>query len=200
MCWFLKLSLYFVTLFLILLWIFGGCNGCVLPVCLPCSDGVFTGNAIWCWGLGYWDELGEGKLEEKVFVIPCGWNKKGNRDHIHFLLQSWAELSWGRNGSQEQFDSCVSDLNLLFALWGVALTQLNAERSLPALKCSILRTHNWDGFCTLEDLLDLRLYMSQGSQWPSAWNGHAIWVPSRWSTLLLGNFDLLDFNSTCLPV
>lgn len=44
----------------------GECDVCVLPVFLGCSAAVFSGNTCWYWSLGYWDALGEGKLEEKV--------------------------------------------------------------------------------------------------------------------------------------
>lgn len=39
---------------------------CVMPVFLVCSSGMCTSNACWCWRLGYWDELGEGRFEESL--------------------------------------------------------------------------------------------------------------------------------------
>lgn len=56
---------YFAFWFLSPLWTSGECDACVLPVFLACSTGMFTGNVCWFWRLGYWDELGEGGLDEK---------------------------------------------------------------------------------------------------------------------------------------
>lgn len=53
---------YFAFWFLSPLWSSGECDACVLLVLLACSTGIFTGNV---WRLGYWDELGEGGLDEK---------------------------------------------------------------------------------------------------------------------------------------
>lgn len=43
-------------------------DGCGLPV-LCLLVGVLPVNAYWCLKLEYWDGLGEGRLEENVFVI-----------------------------------------------------------------------------------------------------------------------------------
>ena len=55
------LSGHFVPWFLFLLWIFGECDNRVLPVFLSCPAGTLTGDACWCWSLGYWEELREGR-------------------------------------------------------------------------------------------------------------------------------------------
>lgn len=67
----------------------------MLPIFLACSAGVLTGNAFWCWRLGYWDELGTGILEEKVSVIPWGWDQRGKGDHSKFPA---TELGMRRTG------------------------------------------------------------------------------------------------------
>lgn len=36
------------------------------------SAGVFPGKVCWCWRLGYCDEVVDGRLEEKIFVIFWG--------------------------------------------------------------------------------------------------------------------------------
>jgi hypothetical protein len=61
----------------------------MLPVFLVCSDSVFTRIACWCWELGYWDEMGQEKLEEKVFVICWGWVREGGETTSGFLLYNW---------------------------------------------------------------------------------------------------------------
>ena len=63
-------------------------GGCVLlsgKLCcgalfLACSAGVFQGYACCCWRLGYWDELEEGKLEEKIFVIHWALCQRGKSE------------------------------------------------------------------------------------------------------------------------
>lgn len=60
-CWFLVWSLLgecFVYLVLFLIWFFGDCNGCMLPVFLDCTDGAFTGNVWGCWRLGILGRVG----------------------------------------------------------------------------------------------------------------------------------------------
>lgn len=60
-CWFLDLSLLggcFVALVLFLIWVFGDCYGCMLPVFLDCTNGAFTGNVWWCWRLGILGRVG----------------------------------------------------------------------------------------------------------------------------------------------
>lgn len=64
--------------------VFRECVACMLPVFLICSDCVFPGIACWCWRLGYWDELEEERLEEKVFVISWRWGQRGRGDHSRF--------------------------------------------------------------------------------------------------------------------
>jgi hypothetical protein len=41
----------------------------VLLLSLASSTSVLTGNVFWCWKLGYWDELGEGKLGDKMMKM-----------------------------------------------------------------------------------------------------------------------------------
>lgn len=54
------------------------------PVFLTCSADVFTGNPCWCWRLGYWDDLGKGRMEEKFFMMYWGWSQRGEGDHSRF--------------------------------------------------------------------------------------------------------------------
>lgn len=67
LCWtgILFLGFHFLSGFL-------ECDDNVLPLFLACSAGVVTGNVCQCWRLGYLNELGEGRCEEKFFVIHWG--------------------------------------------------------------------------------------------------------------------------------
>lgn len=52
------------------------CAAC-FPGMLAYAAGVFTGNVCWCcWDL---DRLGEGRVEEKDFVILWGWDQRKGR-------------------------------------------------------------------------------------------------------------------------
>lgn len=57
---------------------------CMVVHFLACSAAVFPGNVCFCWRLGSWDEFGKGRLEEKVFVIHCGWGPRGKGKHSRF--------------------------------------------------------------------------------------------------------------------
>jgi hypothetical protein len=59
-------------------------DGHVLPVLLVCSVGVFTESGCWYWRLGYWVELGEIRLRERVFVILRRLGQRGKEDHSSF--------------------------------------------------------------------------------------------------------------------
>lgn len=50
---------HFIPWFLSPFWILGEYDDGVLPGFLVGSTGVFTGNACWCWKLGYWEVLDE---------------------------------------------------------------------------------------------------------------------------------------------
>lgn len=45
---------------------------------------MFIGCACWCWRQDKWDEFGEGRMEETVFVIHRGKGHRGKSDHSRF--------------------------------------------------------------------------------------------------------------------
>lgn len=75
---------------------------CMVVHFLACSAAVFPGNVCLCWRLGSWDEFGEGRLEEKVFVIHCGWGPRGKGEHSRFsatgLMMRWGDPRSRRRG------------------------------------------------------------------------------------------------------
>ena len=57
----------------------------LFPIYLVSSDAVFTGNACCYCRLGYWDEFGDRKLEEKEgFCESLEDRISGNQDHSRF--------------------------------------------------------------------------------------------------------------------
>lgn len=61
-------------------------SGYVLPDLLACLAGIFIANTYWCLRLQYWDELGKGRLREKVFVICWEWGQRIKGDHTRFSV------------------------------------------------------------------------------------------------------------------
>lgn len=47
-----------------------------MTLLMVCLAGMFTGNAYWCKKLGYWNDLGKGRLKVKVFVTCCRWDQR----------------------------------------------------------------------------------------------------------------------------
>lgn len=56
----------------------------MLVIFLTCSTGVFTGSACWCWRMAFWTELGEVRLDDKVFINHTGWSQKRKRNQSRF--------------------------------------------------------------------------------------------------------------------
>lgn len=58
---------------------------------LPCSRGMPAG--VGGWGID-WNEVREGKLEEKIFVSHWGWNQRGKETIAGIMLWGW-RWNWG---------------------------------------------------------------------------------------------------------
>lgn len=59
-----------------------------LPVSLTYSTGEISEKVWWCWRLGYWDDLEEGILKEKIFMILWAWGQKENEDLSRYSINS----------------------------------------------------------------------------------------------------------------
>lgn len=66
------------------IWRGGGSSQGLQLASLFCLAGVFPVNASWCWSWHKQDELGDGKLGKKIFVICWAWGKRCKRDQSRF--------------------------------------------------------------------------------------------------------------------
>lgn len=116
------------------------CDDYVLPLFLACSAGVFTGNSCQCWRLGYFNELGEGRFEEKFFAIHWGSGYRGKGDHSRFHVTE-QEMKLAKTPECD-FHCLVTPTSVSSALeiYNKLLSQLSAieYRRLTQMKAEML--------------------------------------------------------------
>lgn len=87
------------------------------PVSLGHPTSLLPWNACWCWRLVYWHVLGEGILEEMIFVTPYEWGQRENETKSCVLLWSWDET--GGLDLEEQKERWGSETTLPASLTGI---------------------------------------------------------------------------------